>query len=936
LHLQEYSTAMKRSVWFLVFVLILLSGKNSIAQHLEANIWYFGKNAGLDFNSGVPVALAGGQMNTLEGCLTISDKNTGQLLFYSDGITVWNRNHQVMPNGTGLWGHPSSTQSGVVVAKPGSTTEYYIFTVPAQAGYVNGISTGAYSMVDMTLNGGLGDVTVKNIPLASPVVEKITAVRHCNGRDVWVIMHKWNSQEFHAFLVSPTGVAPAVVSSVGLMYQNVGSLNNSETIGYMKVAPDQLHLAMACFSPMNIVELYDFNNVTGVISNPITLTLPPPPASGYGGPYGVSFSPDGRLLYIVWHTYVGFLNMVRQYDITAGSAAAINASVTNVAFTNGWNFGALQLASDGKLYIANFWYSSSNPNLPTGSTNLGRIEYPNVQGFGCTWTQNAVNLAPNTYSVWGLPDFIESFFSPPVATNFFDTTICAGATAFFSPTYGIQMDSVSWDFGDPASGPLNYDTAQSTSHTYNAEGTYIASLIVHYNCHHDTVKRTVTVTELPIFGNDTSICGASSYTVDAGNPGSTYLWSTGASTQTIQINSTQTVWVQISNPPCIARDTITVTFVPYLPVNLGNDTTLCVGDTVVLDAGYPGGTYLWSTNETTQTISVATSGTYTVSVDDGICIGWDTVNVNFVSIPQVNLGPDTSLCNGQVLTLDAGFAGYQYLWSNSSTAQNISVSTAGNYWVKMTNGYCTVSDSVDVNVITLQPVSLGPDSMVCANVSLNLQSSNPQANHLWSTGDTAFSIQATNPGTYWVRDYIGNCQVSDTVNIGHLPSPTVDLGQDTALCGTDEFTLNASFTNAISFLWDDGSTTPSRLITDRGKYWIEVASASGCNASDTIEINGMGCDFYIFVPNVFTPNVDKRNPLFFPVGYNIVAGNMQIWDRWGEPIFYTDDFNKGWDGTYMGRDCPIDAYVYVIYYSGLAQDGTVDERIKAGTVILLR
>jgi len=323
-------------------------------------------------------------------------------------------------------------------------------------------------------------------------------------------------------------------------------------------------------------------------------------------------------------------------------------------------------------------------------------------------------------------------------------------------------------------------------------------------------------------------------------------------------------------------------------------------------------------------------------VNDGTCIGWDTVNVNFMSIPQVNLGSDTSICNGQVLTLDAGFSGYQYLWSNSSTAQSISVTTTGNYWVSMTNGICTVSDSVDVNVITLQPVSLGPDSMVCANVVLNLQSANPQASHTWSTGDTAFSIAASTPGTYWIRDYIGSCEVSDTVNIVHLPSPTVDLGPDTALCGTDQFTLDAVFSNAVSFFWDDGSTNSTRLITERGKYWVEVASSNGCIASDTIEINGLGCEFYIFVPNVFTPNVDKKNTLFFPVGYNIISGNMQIWNRWGEMIYYTDDFNKGWDGTYKGRDCQMDAYVYVIYYSGLAYDGTVDERIKAGTVTLLR
>src|SRR5690606_7299225 len=98
-----------------------------IAQN-EANIWYFGENAGLDFNSGSPIALLDGQLNTLEGCSTISDSD-GNLLFYSDGIKVWNKNHQIMLNGTGLHGHVSSTHSALIIPKPNNSNIYYIFTV---------------------------------------------------------------------------------------------------------------------------------------------------------------------------------------------------------------------------------------------------------------------------------------------------------------------------------------------------------------------------------------------------------------------------------------------------------------------------------------------------------------------------------------------------------------------------------------------------------------------------------------------------------------------------------------------------------------------------------------------------------------------------------------------------------------------------------------
>src|SRR5262245_40286912 len=102
-----------------------------------ANWWYFGQNAGVTFQTGNPVAASGGQINTVEGTAAISDA-AGNRLFYTEGVTVWNRNHIPMPNGNGLMGNASSTQSAVIVQKPGSTNIYYIFTVDAQAG-TNGL-----------------------------------------------------------------------------------------------------------------------------------------------------------------------------------------------------------------------------------------------------------------------------------------------------------------------------------------------------------------------------------------------------------------------------------------------------------------------------------------------------------------------------------------------------------------------------------------------------------------------------------------------------------------------------------------------------------------------------------------------------------------------------------------------------------------------------
>jgi hypothetical protein len=168
----------------IIFPLLLLF--SFLFAQKEANYWYFGNYAGLNFGLGVPVALTNGALSTGEGCSSISN-SSGNLQLYTDGRFVYDKNHNQMPNGFGLLGHSSSTQSGIVVPKPLSTSQYYIFTVDAwDNGLVNGL---CYSRVDMTLNNGNGDVVVaeKNVSLVPLTCEKVTAVGHADGVSYWVI-----------------------------------------------------------------------------------------------------------------------------------------------------------------------------------------------------------------------------------------------------------------------------------------------------------------------------------------------------------------------------------------------------------------------------------------------------------------------------------------------------------------------------------------------------------------------------------------------------------------------------------------------------------------------------------------------------------------------------------------------------------------------------
>jgi hypothetical protein len=248
----------------ILLIIILFLALPLLAQKEAAN-WYFGDHAGLDFNSGSPVALTNGQLDQLEGTATISNAS-GQLLFYTDGITVYNSIHQIMQNGTDLHGDPSSTQSAIIIPAPGDVNKYYVFAVDGQ-GEPNGIT---YSVVDMSLDGGLGGVvpTQKNIQLATPVAEKLTAVYHANQRDIWIIGHRIStagSNEYIAYKVTSSGIDPSpIVSTIGDLHSL--SFNGWGAIGYLKISPDGSKLACAKTYGTQGLELFDFDKQTGQVT----------------------------------------------------------------------------------------------------------------------------------------------------------------------------------------------------------------------------------------------------------------------------------------------------------------------------------------------------------------------------------------------------------------------------------------------------------------------------------------------------------------------------------------------------------------------------------------------------------------------------------------------------------------------------------------------
>ena len=384
----------------ILLILSLFISLNVVGQG-EASNWYFGENAGMQFDlaTGNTTTLNDGQLSTNEGCSTISDAN-GKLLFYSDGITVWNRNHQVMPNGNGLFGDPSSTQSALVVPKPEDPDIYYIFTIDVRFGaQLNGFN---FSVIDMSLDGGLGDVIDKNMPLLSSSSEKISAVlKDCVKKSIWVITFASLNGDtniyntFHAFEVNNSGVnTTAVISTF--------NTNINDARGYLKLSPDGTKLVNANMS--GGLFLYDFDENTGVVTNEQQLII----NSQSNAPYGVEFSPNSQILYVHSSNDSGGAAINHSSVLTQFNLAIADIQASEFELDGRQLYrGGLQLGPNGKIYRA------LSATYTQGLPFLGVINNPNNIGAAANYQHNAISLSPNLSSQ-GFPPFIQSIFNTEI------------------------------------------------------------------------------------------------------------------------------------------------------------------------------------------------------------------------------------------------------------------------------------------------------------------------------------------------------------------------------------------------------------------------------------------------------------------------------------------------------------------------------------------
>lgn len=430
---------------FLFLLAFLVSNILIFAQDLENSKWYFGDQAALDFNNPGPdpTSINNSTMTTIEGCASISD-SSGNLLFYTDGRTVWDNSHSTMTNGTNIGGDGNTTQSAVIVPHLGNPDIYYIFTA-------NGISSGdsrsgfSYSIIDISLSSGLGSVTAKRqslfylnsslttVQIRGSDSEKMTSHYDAVNNVVWVVLY--HDLKLLSYKIDINGINTTADGNSPLGF--TPDLISDQRAG-IKISPDGTKFVFTRGNHSSY--LYDFDINTGDITNPTTST-------NLSSAYSAEFSPDSNFLYLS-----GGPNGLTQNDVSGSTIGAPNIISSNQFF------GTLQLGPNNKIYIAR-----------DNSNHLAVINNPNNSGIGSNFVLNGVSLGSNT-SRLGLPQKVVSIPNYDFITTW---QVDSSDTTITIPTHPSETYNYDVDWGDGSSS--TGETGDAT-HTYTTAGTYTISI----------------------------------------------------------------------------------------------------------------------------------------------------------------------------------------------------------------------------------------------------------------------------------------------------------------------------------------------------------------------------------------------------------------------------------------------------------------------------
>ncbi len=677
---------MKKILCLLVAV-IFLSASIVDAQSIKnrTNFWHFNFNCAIDFNSGSPVSLNNSALYNYEGTTSISDSN-GNLLFYTGGGNIYNKNNQVMVNGSGLTQGSSASQACLAVPLPGTDSIWYLFTV------ADGGSQNKYSIIDMSLQSGLGEVTQKNLNVFNSGEEKITGCKQANGIDYWVVFKKASSNKYNVYPVTSAGVGPAITSTTG-------PTNTGGAVGCMKLSPDGSKLAIANYS-MHSVDVLDFDIATGLLTFDYTIYV----ADNFWA-YGIEWSCDGKRLYLGNVDY--YPGEVYQLDMTQPTDSLIIASKTVLSSTNDI-LGTLQMGPDGKIYINRY-----------NVYNLAEIDNPDALGAACNYVNNGFSTSPH-FNYLGLPNYIVNWLGCSIGAPDFsvsDNSFCANNCIDF--TDQSTNSPTAWDWSFPGGLPNSSSAQNPTNICYGTPGVYDVTLITTGANGNDTITFPgyITVSAIPSAnitqaGNVLSSDAADSYQwyFDSG-----IIY--GATNQSY--TATQSGWyaVTIDSNGCTAIDSFYFSLTQFG----SSDTDICQkfctdyydfsqNTPVSWKWTFEGGSPSTSILQNPTQICYNTPGTYDVTLitTNGLGVSDTLLLANYMTVNATPPLP-TITQNGYVLTSSPA-NNYQWQFNSidipGATQQSYTATETGFYTVVISNETgCVSSNTLYVLVTGMEDIS---------------------------------------------------------------------------------------------------------------------------------------------------------------------------------------------------------------------------------------
>lgn len=423
-----------------------------------------------------------------------------------------------------------------------------------------------------------------------------------------------------------------------------------------------------------------------------------------------------------------------------------------------------------------------------------------------------------------------------------DTTVCNGSSLQLNAV-SVGATSYSWSGGQTG----------TSSITVSTPGTYSVTVSNGLCTGSDTINVSFSTAPVVDLGSDTIMCSTDSIILTATTVGATYHWQNNSTSDTYTAKFGGNYSVTVTANGCSTADTIYIGLHNGPHVDLGDDTTLCTGNDLYLDASPSGATiYSWNTGQNNASqIRVTTDGIYAVTVSDGMCLGHDSIVVSYNTTPVVSLGNDTSICSINTLFLDAGNAGASFLWQDNSTSGSYNVSSTGNYSVTVTQNGCSAADTVNVNVIPQPVVNLGNDTAVCSPSIVILDAFYTGANYVWQDNSSNSSYTVINTGTYAVTVNNGGCIGSDSIFV------TVNMASDSiastgfSVCAGNSVTI-CSQLGFASYTWSNGANTSCINTSVAGSYNVLVTDNNNCTARSNTIVIGMGSA----LPAVITASIN--------------------------------------------------------------------------------